>query len=393
MKNTSENLPDKERIKIIDEYSSQLGASGYSAAQTRRIITAGLTGYQGLVERVNKGETVIHRSAAEGFNARKRKKLLGPSNWFKTKQRVQEQTKKKKVKSKSDEPEVITVMFVPQTPGGELCKRLQRAEERISKLTGEKVRMVERAGTTVRQLLHRSNHWSGGPCGRDKCLPCLNGNGKQDCKEKNIVYDITCGNCEAKEQKTVYTGMTSRTAFERGKEHISKLNGCAQDSALYKHTEEVHFGEEVKFKMKTVKKHFSSLQRTLHEAVRIRRQSENPNIISLNSRGEFGFCSLSRLTISTKECPKNDDKQSSETIQNVFEFRESKEGVSKKRKLDSKDDPRHQKLKHQSHKISKYFISNNNSTDLHPSFNKPNLGRSDKKQTINADLNHFRDLT
>ena len=145
--------------------------------------------------------------------------------------------------------------------------------------------------------------------------------------------------------------------------------------------------------MKTVQKHFSSLQRTLHEAVRIRRQSNNPNIRSLNSRGEYGFCSLSRLSISTNECPKYDDKQSSDIKQNVFEFRESKKRASKKRKLDSKDDSRHQKLKHQSHEISKYFIFNNNSTDLHPSFNKPNLGWSDKKQTNKTESNLFRDLT
>ena len=278
MKNTSEDLPDSERIQIIDEYSSQLSASGYSAAQSRRIVTAGLTGYQGLVERVAKGETVMHRSAAEGFASRKRKKLLGPGNWFKTKRKF-ENKKQKRKKEKKEEPEVITVLFVPQTPGGELSKRLQRAEEKISKLTGEKVRMVEKAGRTVRQMLHKSNHWSGGVCGRDKCLPCHSGDGTQDCRDKNIVYDIVCSNCEANKQTTVYTGMTSRTAFERGREHLNKLSACAQDSAFYKHTEDFHLGVEVKFKMKTVQKHFSALNRTLHEAVRIRKQSANPSVI------------------------------------------------------------------------------------------------------------------
>jgi len=97
--------------------------------------------------------------------------------------------------------------------------------------------------------------------------------------------------------------MTSRTAFERGKEHLRKLIGCAQDSPLYKHTEEVHLGKEVYFKMKTIKKHFTALDRSLHEAVRIRRQSNNPTMISLNSRAEFGFSSLSRLTISYNDVP------------------------------------------------------------------------------------------
>ena len=51
-----------------------------------------------------------------------------------------------------EEPEIITVLFVPQTPGGELAERLQRAEKRISQLTGEKVSMVEKAGRTVKTL-------------------------------------------------------------------------------------------------------------------------------------------------------------------------------------------------------------------------------------------------
>ena len=121
MKNTCEDLPDSDRIQIIDEYSSQLEASGYSAAQTRKIVTAGLTGYQGLVEKVSKGETVMHRSAAEGFTSRKRKKLLSPGNWFKTrrKEESQKQRRNRKKKAESEEPEIITVLFVPQTPGDE----------------------------------------------------------------------------------------------------------------------------------------------------------------------------------------------------------------------------------------------------------------------------------
>jgi len=77
--------------------------------------------------------------------------------------------------------------------------------------------------------------------------------------------------------------------------------------------------------LKTIKKYFTALDRSLHEAVRIRRQSNNPTMISLNSRAEFGFSSLSY-----NECSKYDDKQSNDTIQNVFEFRESKERASKK---------------------------------------------------------------
>ena len=59
--------------------------------------------------------------------------------------------KKKRKNSNSKDPEIVTVLFVSQTPGGSLAKQLQKVEEKIAKLTNEKVRMVERAGRTVKQ--------------------------------------------------------------------------------------------------------------------------------------------------------------------------------------------------------------------------------------------------
>ena len=150
MKNTSEDLPDSERVSIINEYSAQLRDSGYSVTQTRRIVSAGLTGYQRLVEKWKKGEAILHRSASEGFSARSKKKLLSPSNWFKPKKQNPAMKKKKRKNSNSKDPEIVTVLFVSQTPGGSLAKQLQKVEEKIAKLTNERVRMVERAGRIVR---------------------------------------------------------------------------------------------------------------------------------------------------------------------------------------------------------------------------------------------------
>ena len=78
--------------------------------------------------------------------------------------------------------------------------------------------MLERAGRTVKQLLVRSNPWAGGVCGRELCLLCPGSDGKQDCRDKYLVYDIICKTCEETgNRKSVYTGMTLRSAFERSK--------------------------------------------------------------------------------------------------------------------------------------------------------------------------------
>ena len=301
MKNTSEDLPNSERIAIINDFSAQLGASGYSDTQIHRVVSAGLTGYQKLVEKCQKGEAVMHRSAAEGFASRFRKKLLSPSNWFRPK-RKNPASKRKKKNSHINDPEVVTVMFVSQTPGGKLAKLLQKVEEKISKLTNERVRMVERAGRSVKQLLVRSNPWAGGVCDRDKCLPCIGSDGKQDCRSKNIVYDIICKTCEEGGRKrSVYTGMTSRTAFERGREHLEGLEKGNSENALYKHKSDHHLGQEVEFSMKVVRKHYKAICRTVHEAVRINRQSLCSSLVSMNSKSEFNVGNLPRLTIPQKE--------------------------------------------------------------------------------------------
>ena len=91
--------------------------------------------------------------------------------------------------------------------------------------------------------------WSGGPCGRKNCLPCINGDGKQDCFTKNCVYDIICLKCAGDDKEnqggkhSVYTGETSRCQHLRGAEHMSGLLSKRPNNALYKHVTDVHQGE------------------------------------------------------------------------------------------------------------------------------------------------------
>ena len=84
---------------------------------------------------------------------------MGKSNWFKKKNQKGKYTfpskpeKKQRSKPKSKDIETVTVMFVNQTPNGELAKRLQKAENEISKFTGERVRICERGGKTMEELV------------------------------------------------------------------------------------------------------------------------------------------------------------------------------------------------------------------------------------------------
>ena len=48
---------------------------------------------------------------------------------------------------------IISVLFVEQTPGGALAKRLQEAETEINKKTGYKIIIVENAGSQLKRIL------------------------------------------------------------------------------------------------------------------------------------------------------------------------------------------------------------------------------------------------
>ena len=85
MKNTSEMLNIQTRIAIIDEFTQQLFMSGYGKDQVKRIITAGLVGYENIKSTAEKKGEGIHKSAASGAVQRRRARLIGKSSWFRSK--------------------------------------------------------------------------------------------------------------------------------------------------------------------------------------------------------------------------------------------------------------------------------------------------------------------
>ena len=338
MKNTSESIPDKVRIDIVNEYSDQLLSSGYSPTQTQDIIEAGLKGYENLLKKCVRGEAKLHKSAAEGAGMRMRKKLLGKSTWF---QKKKKEKRKGKERRGSNEPlsDFTTVMFVSQTHNGILAKRLQKVENNISRLTGERIKIVERSGRTIKQLMIKSNPWAGGPCGREKCLPCLFSDEPINCFAKGVVYDITCKKCkeEADDGKNVpvyrYTGTTSRSLHERGKEHLKGFLNKDENNALNKHSEDKHDGEFVEFEMKIVKQHFSAFSRLIHESVRIDRSSRDNSISILNSKSEWGFNKLPRLVIERDENVDSDKGKEMDQHMKDFDADKMKGSLSDSRQV------------------------------------------------------------
>jgi hypothetical protein len=72
---------------------------------------------------------------------------------------------------------VNAVIFVPQTEHSGLAKTLRENEEEMLKVTGYKLKIVERAGKRLTSMLTKSNPWGGYDCGRSVyetwCADCL----------------------------------------------------------------------------------------------------------------------------------------------------------------------------------------------------------------------------
>jgi len=161
------------------------------------------------VERLRKAGIPFHRPAASTLQGRIKKKLLEKTNWYKQKPKEEKrgETRKRssgKVTPSPEENTAVSVMFCPQTPHGELARRLREAEKKLKEVTRDAVKIVERAGTKLRFLLHKSNPFddSKTKCERESCLICDNPlNKKYGCGKRNITYVTVCLRCEEEERR------------------------------------------------------------------------------------------------------------------------------------------------------------------------------------------------
>ena len=76
------------------------------------------------------------------------------------------------LKNKEEKEKYQTVMFIEYTEGSELARRVREKLEKIEKVGRIKVKIVERSGDKIVELLHRSNPWSDADCERKDCLIC-----------------------------------------------------------------------------------------------------------------------------------------------------------------------------------------------------------------------------
>ena len=153
------------------------------------------------------------------------------------------------MKRLGDKKEVKSIIFVPHTRDSKLARMLRNKETKIEVTTRDKVKIVERGGRKIEDIIANKDPWKNKDCGRPNCFICMTktlrkGNKNKDCTKRNINYEIKCLTCEKIEkgrreeeagddvEKTkeleekmktpIYIGETSQSGYERGFEKRKK---------------------------------------------------------------------------------------------------------------------------------------------------------------------------
>ena len=269
MLNTSEEMDKETKLGVIDMMAKKMRTSGYTISQTRRAISNGLKFYEEKKARCKRENRPLYRTASSSLAGRYKKKLLGKTTWYKKRRKFENPSleqlsqgrgnKRKRVNAKGScqDLETKSVIFVENTPGGELAKRLKSLLERLQYHLGCKVKVVERAGTKLKDLFPLNKLWEGAGCGRPDCYPCVQGTeDTQNCKKRNIVYESICTSCNPSAMKrgslknydgskpSLYVGETARSLKERSKEHLDAFRTGSQTSHIRAHQDQCHGGSQ-----------------------------------------------------------------------------------------------------------------------------------------------------
>ena len=112
------------------------------------------------------------------------------------------------------------VIFMQATPGECLKKAVQEVCDR----SGLRVKVVEKGGRNVRQILQKSDVGCSGKCGREECMICVTQAGGGNCYKEGVGYKIWCTQCDEDGMDILLLCMVKRkSARKRVGEHYEAL--------------------------------------------------------------------------------------------------------------------------------------------------------------------------
>ena len=362
---------DKKTLsQVIDQFGRKVLTSGYSLHQARKIAINGIRGWDRKKDRMLRDSGRLFRTSRESLKVRTKKKLIGKTTWYRGKKTTDSKKEDRILQEDSEEGtnqggkngrgikkdntlegrkdlKTAAVLFVDNTKDSELARAMREVIGRLENILGYKVKIVERSGTPLKLMFPLSKIGEGQQCGRLDCITCTQDNRGETvppCRKRSVLYENICTSCNpdvledpdnkkkkfipSKDPPSVYIGETSRSLYERGKEHWKSFKTRAEDSHILKHQELHHGGQgEPKFLLRPIKFLTTALTRQLSEAVRIQRLGED---VVLNSRGEYNRCTIGRLTLNEDNKKKDnvniekDNKKKKQAEDNIQRWEKDK---------------------------------------------------------------------
>ena len=169
-----------------------------------------------------------------------RNKLLGKTSWYKGRRKNDDEDgddarNRGRKKGHAEAPggllKTRAVLFLEQTPQGELSKRVREKLQDLEPVLGYRIKVIERTGRSLQSVFSQTGIWKGTQCGRGSCITCnQEGEENPDCTKPGVVYESICVRCnpsstnkgELRKQESqapsLYVGESSRSVQERAEE-------------------------------------------------------------------------------------------------------------------------------------------------------------------------------
>ena len=145
---------------------------------------------------------------------------------------------------------------------------------------------------------------AGEACGREDCQPCgSRAENRPNCRSQSILYESSCVECNPADttirkedsRRGIYLGESSRSLYERAKEHFKDAEDFDQGSHMVKHWMNDHPEKDncPEFSFRIKAKFKDCLSRQVAEAMSILYSKDK----LLNSKNEYMANCLTRICV------------------------------------------------------------------------------------------------
>ena len=272
MLHCSRYLPWEVVRTHLNKFMMKLQYSGYDQEFRHEVAKSAINAYETIRDNEELGIRPMHR----------------PKGWRKV-ERLEEKERKKK--TWYTQGGFDSVLFVPATRNSKLKQNYQH----VIRKSGFRVKVVERAGKTLKSQLQTSNPFRANNCGREDCFVCTT-SGKGNCNTESITYRIDClgEGCV----RYAYKGESASNGYTRGLEHLKNLNRHDVDnSPLWRHCVTQHGGNMQSFSMSITGTYRNdAMLRQITEAVQINNTNRE---VLMNDRTEWNMTPVPRAVTTT----------------------------------------------------------------------------------------------